>query len=851
MLHLGLTSKIYVNNIMRTFYQSLWTRSAVTSEKRSMLGYTSGKVSGKEEQDKVIKGRARSTDLAKPTRQAQPNPDQARQAPGVILVVEAALTGWTLLMKVILIIGNASVALGESYDDSHSSHSYRDKDRFRHVPKVKVKRHKPTDKDDLTMPWIYKEVDPYIPRIHNFKSSRRTRMPNNVKTYDGTGDPEDHDKIFQAVAQVERWAMPTWCHMFNSTIIGAARQKKYVKDPVEICNIKQKDGETVEDFMKRFKVETGCMKGAPECMWISGFMHRVNNPELKKCLNEHVPKTMEEMMITTTTFIRGEAAAASKKKGHTSWRTHGQSKRQTLEKRKVLAAATYGDLSKLSHLIKEIKHGRDQSKVRKKETPAKDKPAEIYMIQSWQRMTRQKVTQSFKRVREITFPPLATSGGVERPLVIEAEIGGHMIHRISGIKEFQAVPSTTDEMLKFPADGGIVIIRSTILISAECATMITSFEVPKQAGVRHENFKVALHPNFPDQEVAIRGTLSAKERTELCSLLKKNLDIFAWQPSDMTRVPRSVAEHQLNIREGYSPVRQKRRGQAPERAKAIQAEVQKLVEAGIMREVYYHDWLFNPVMVKKDDDSWRINVGRKFARCISSRNSIRDVDTLHGWIVMSSNNEAEYKALIASLRIAAHMGVQNVYVIVDSKLVANQVLGTYVAKEENMIKYLEKEGGKKAPYQASIIRIIRKGSLQAVIPYAVVNVRQTTPSRRLECQHITTSVDVVHNDEELRLNLDLLEKRRKRATIREATAKLKMTKYCNARVRGITFRPGDFVYRSNHASHAVDGRKLGLKWEGPYEVTKALGDGAYKLRSADGMVLPGTWNVANLKKYYL
>ncbi|GKE89710.1 reverse transcriptase domain-containing protein [Tanacetum coccineum] len=56
----------------------------------------------------------------------------------------------------------------------------------------------------------------------------------------------------------------------------------------------------------------------------------------------------------------------------------------------------------------------------------------------------------------------------------------------------------------------------------------------------------------------------------------------------------------------------------------------------------------------------------------------------------SSNNEAEYEALIAGLRIAAQMGVRNVHVSVDSKLVANQVLGTYVAKEENMIKYLEK-----------------------------------------------------------------------------------------------------------------------------------------------------------------
>nr|GEZ14810.1 reverse transcriptase domain-containing protein [Tanacetum cinerariifolium] len=101
----------------------------------------------------------------------------------------------------------------------------------------------------------------------------------------------------------------------------------------------------------------------------------------------------------------------------------------------------------------------------------------------------------------------------------------------------------------------------------------------------------------------------------------------------------------------------------------------------------------------------------------------------------------------------------------------------------------------------------------------------------------TATVDVIHNDEELRLNLDLLEERRERATIREAKAKLKMTKYYNARVRGVTFRPGDFVYHSNDSSHAVDGEKLNLKWERPYEVTKALGDGAYKLRSADEMVL--------------
>ncbi|GKC59820.1 reverse transcriptase domain-containing protein [Tanacetum coccineum] len=163
-------------------------------------------------------------------------------------------------------------------------------------------------------------------------------------------------------------------------------------------------------------------------------------------------------------------------------------------------------------------------------------------------------------------------------------------------------------MLKFLVNRGIVTICSTILIPAECVTVTTSSKILKEAEVRHENLKVALHPNLPDQEVAIEGTLSAKGRTKLCSLLKENLDIFAWQPADMTGVSRLVAEHWLNIREGYSPVRHKKRGQTPECAKAIQAEVQKLVEAGIMREVYYHDWPSNLVMVKKHDGSCRMCV---------------------------------------------------------------------------------------------------------------------------------------------------------------------------------------------------------------------------------------------------
>ncbi|GJU12492.1 hypothetical protein Tco_1134888 [Tanacetum coccineum] len=121
-------------------------------------------------------------------------------------------------------------------------------------------------------------------------------MPINVKTYDGSDDTEDHLNLFQAAAKVERWSIPTWCHMFNSTLIGSDRQKKCIKDPVEIHHIKQREGESTKDFVERFKTESRHVRGAPECMKIFGFMHGITNPELIKRLHDNIPKSVDEMM---------------------------------------------------------------------------------------------------------------------------------------------------------------------------------------------------------------------------------------------------------------------------------------------------------------------------------------------------------------------------------------------------------------------------------------------------------------------------------------------------------------------------------------------------------------------------
>ncbi|GJZ98863.1 reverse transcriptase domain-containing protein [Tanacetum coccineum] len=56
----------------------------------------------------------------------------------------------------------------------------------------------------------------------------------------------------------------------------------------------------------------------------------------------------------------------------------------------------------------------------------------------------------------------------------------------------------------------------------------------------------------------------------------------------------------------------------------------------------------------------------------------------------NSNNDAEYEALMAGLRIAKEMQVRDIHAFVDSKLVASQMEGSYEAKGERMKKYQEK-----------------------------------------------------------------------------------------------------------------------------------------------------------------
>ena len=84
------------------------------------------------------------------------------------------------------------------------------------------------------------------------------------------------------------------------------------------------------------------------------------------------------------------------------------------------------------------------------------------------------------------------------------------------------------------------------------------------------------------------------------------MEVLAWKQEDMGGVDLAVITHRLNVNPFFKPAKQKRRSFAPERQKAINEEIGKLLQAKEIREVEYPEWLANVVLVIKANGKWRI-----------------------------------------------------------------------------------------------------------------------------------------------------------------------------------------------------------------------------------------------------
>ncbi|KAL0378609.1 UNVERIFIED_CONTAM: Transposon Ty3-G Gag-Pol polyprotein [Sesamum radiatum] len=100
--------------------------------------------------------------------------------------------------------------------------------------------------------------------------------------------------------------------------------------------------------------------------------------------------------------------------------------------------------------------------------------------------------------------------------------------------------------------------------------------------------------------------MSEETKKEVVQCLQRNADIFAWTPQDLEGIDPRVITHYLNIDPSIKPVEQKKRHFGLEKDKIIQAEVDKLIVAGDIKEIQFPEWLSDVFLVPKPEGKWRM-----------------------------------------------------------------------------------------------------------------------------------------------------------------------------------------------------------------------------------------------------
>ena len=74
----------------------------------------------------------------------------------------------------------------------------------------------------------------------------------------------------------------------------------------------------------------------------------------------------------------------------------------------------------------------------------------------------------------------------------------------------------------------------------------------------------------------------------------------------MPGVPTEFAKHKLHVRFDAKPVRHPLRRLLEEKRRVVGEEIARPLAAGFIMEVFFPEWLANPVLVLKKNKQWRM-----------------------------------------------------------------------------------------------------------------------------------------------------------------------------------------------------------------------------------------------------
>ena len=204
-----------------------------------------------------------------------------------------------------------------------------------------------------------------------------------------------------------------------------------------------------------------------------------------------------------------------------------------------------------------------------------------------------------------------------RFLIVDASSSYNMLLGKPSLNAIKAIPSTYHMMIKFPTESGVGMVRGDQRVARECYSASAKQkavdnvymdeldmrdEVLTRPEPSEELEPVSLDDD-PEHLAYVGSKLTEDLKSLLTKFLRQNRDVFAWKQADMGGIDPTITTHRLNTSPSF---KQKRRSFAPERQKAINEEVGKLLQARAIREVEYLERLANVVLVKKVNGKWRL-----------------------------------------------------------------------------------------------------------------------------------------------------------------------------------------------------------------------------------------------------
>ncbi|GJR10203.1 reverse transcriptase domain-containing protein [Tanacetum coccineum] len=169
-------------------------------------------------------------------------------------------------------------------------------------------------------PFIFKESDrdvrglvasPFTTRIRDYDMPDGIKVPTNLRTYDGTTDPDNHLTVFMGTMDYNNLtpgSIDGFHQLRDKFQANFLQQRRFQKTQAEILGIRQRPDESLKDYVAWFSKETLHMADRSDVMISGAFISGLRSGRMFKDLIAKPPTSLEDLFTQTNNFIRAEDA---------------------------------------------------------------------------------------------------------------------------------------------------------------------------------------------------------------------------------------------------------------------------------------------------------------------------------------------------------------------------------------------------------------------------------------------------------------------------------------------------------------------------------------------------------------